>query len=96
MLLFILKTYNGYSFEILLGSFIYKHDEIKEGFKKYNFFYFIFHLIYSPLRYKLKTSGCWEKIKRYYICRREVLKQMDILYLLKRVSYLERAMEVIF
>jgi hypothetical protein len=25
-----------------------------------------------------------------------VLKQMDILYLLKRVSFLERAMEVIF
>lgn len=56
MLLFIVKSYNGYSFEIILGSYLYKHDEVKEGFKKYNFLYFLAQLIYSPFKAKLKAS----------------------------------------
>ena len=53
-------------------------------------------MVYSPLRAKLKASQCWERVRRYHHCRAEVLKQMDILYLLKRVGFLERALEVMF
>ncbi len=76
-----------------MGAILYKHDEEKEGFHKYNFLHFIAQGIYNFL--KLFGGGrSLERAKGYQRCREELLKQLDILYLLKRVSYLERAIEV--
>jgi hypothetical protein len=77
-----------------LGAAMYKHDEEKANYNKYNFLYFLSQGLYNLLKLFGKGDGL-ERSKGYQRCRQELLKQLDVLYLLKRVSYLERAIEVI-
>lgn len=91
--LFIVKIYNNYAFEINLGAILYKKDDKEVNLKKYNFLYFIAQLAYRLFKDK---CGCnWGAVKGYFKCRQEVLKQIDVLYLLKRVTFLERAIEIL-
>ena len=56
-------------------------------YKKYNFAYFMAELVYGVLRrFKLKPN--WPVVKEFYLCSEEMVKQLDILYLLKRVNFL--------
>lgn len=94
MLLFVVKVYNNYAFEINLGAVLYKKDGQEVNLNKYNFLYFIAHVIYRVLKEKLACCN-WGNVKGYHKCREEVLKQIDVLYLLKRVTFLERATEIL-
>ena len=48
-------------------------------------------MLYSILS-KIRLKPNWPKIKRYYECREEMLKQFDVLYLYKRVNFLEKSL----
>lgn len=93
--LFIVRIYNEHSFEINLGAALYKHDEEKAKFNSYNFWQFIKQAVYKFLRLLGKGDDMIQS-KGYQRCREELLKQLDVLYLLQRVCYLERAIEVVF
>lgn len=51
--LIIFSIYDNYSYEISIGSLLFKLDEKRYKFKKYNIFYFILHLFYKLFRSKL-------------------------------------------
>ena len=83
--------YNSYSFEILIGGYLFKPDdeEMTKQLKKYNFLYFLSHIFYMIA----DTLGCkcdWPTTRLFHDCREEMVKQLDILYLFRRVSLLEK------
>ena len=62
--------------------------------KKYNFLYFLMHMVYVVI----DLFGCkcnWKTAKLYHECREEMVKQLDVLYLFRRVTVLERAIGTI-
>lgn len=74
-----------------MGGYLFKPDDHQMGkqLKKYNFLYFLLHMVYVVA----DTIGCppkWPATKLYYECREEMVKQLDILYLMRRVTILER------
>lgn len=69
---------------------MYKHEDNDESVKKYNFLFFLEQAFYNFLRI-LGFGKSLHRAKANQKCRKELLKQLDVLYLLKRVSYLERA-----
>lgn len=73
---------------------LYKKDEKEISLKKFNFLYFLAQLVYRVFKEKFACCN-WGAVKGYFKCREEVLKQIDVLYLLKRVTFLERATEIL-
>lgn len=95
--LFLANVYNSYSFQILMGGYLFKPDDanMQKQLKKYNFLYFLLHLVYVVI----DLFGCkcnWKTARLYYECRQEMTKQLDVLYLYKRVIFLQRAVSTIF
>jgi hypothetical protein len=91
--LFLVNLYNSYSFEILMGEYLFKPDDdnMRKGLKKYNFVYFFLQLCYIVVNlFKCRCS--WKTPKLFYECREEMTKQLDILYLFKRLVILERGL----
>jgi hypothetical protein len=93
---FFVNIYNSYSFEITMGGYLFKPDDEQMGkrLKKYNFLYFIAHVFYVVGA----IFGCswnWPTTKLYYECREEMVKQLDILYLVRRVTFLEKAINTL-
>jgi hypothetical protein len=90
---FFVNIYNSYSFEITMGGYLFKPDDEQMGkrLKKYNFLYFLLHLCYV-LTDAVGLRCSWPTTKLYYECREEMVKQLDILYLVRRVTFLERAL----
>jgi hypothetical protein len=75
-----------------MGGYLFKPDDeqMRNTLKKYNFLYFLAHLFYNML----DMLGChprWSTTRLFCECREEMVKQLDILYLLRRVTILERA-----
>ncbi len=65
--LFLVNVYNSYSFEITMGGYLFKPDDhdMEKQLKKYNFFYFIMHLLYALI--SMFTSNCrWQTAKLYH------------------------------
>lgn len=93
---FLVNVYNSYSFEITMGEFLFKpgDDNMRKGLKKYNFFYFLLHLIYVLINI-FKTKCNWKTSKLFHECREEMIKQLDIGYLFKRIVILERGLSTI-
>jgi hypothetical protein len=94
--LFLVNIYNSYSFEILMGGYLFKPDDdnMKKELKKYNFFYFLVHLVYALVSAFGRCCN-WKTAKLYHECREEMTKQLDILYLYKRVVLLERGLSTL-
>ena len=93
--LFIVSVYNGYSFEINLAGYLYKKDDPSSNtYKGYNFLYFLLHM-FSNFLDNFNCRPNWKKVNKYASCREEMLKQLDVLYLLKRVTFTERALTVL-
>lgn len=94
--LFIVNVYNSYSFEMTLGGVLYRPEGESgdSSNRRYNFLYFLAQLAYSLLRH-FKCAPHWPRVKQYYDCREEMLQQLDILYLLQRITHLETALSVL-
>ena len=65
--LFLVNVYNSYSFEITIGGYLYKPDDEQMGkqLKKYQFLYFLLHLIYMVIDL-FKCSPPCTTTKLYY------------------------------
>lgn len=76
-----------------MGGYLFRPDDnnMKKDLQKYNFFYFIVHLFYALVN-MFGNCCSWKTAKLYHECREEMTKQLDILYLYKRVVLLERGM----
>lgn len=95
--LFLVNIYNSYSFEIAMGSYLFKPNDhnMQKQLKSYNFFYFILQLLYAFFKvFKCKFN--WGTAKLYYECRQEMIKQLDVLYLYRRIAFLQKAIGTIF
>ena len=58
--------------------------------KKYDFLKFLFHGFYKFI----KLLGCspnWKTYKIFDDCKEEMVRQLDVVYLIKRIMLLERA-----
>jgi hypothetical protein len=51
--------------------------------------------IYAFLRF-FNFKPNWEKLSRYHSIREEMLKQLDVLYLIKRINFLENSLTFFF
>ena len=93
---FLMSSYNAYKYEINLAGYLYRSEKGGEKLEKgYNFFYYLGQLLYTVLR-ALSCEPKWDKLSYYYETRQEMLKQIDILYLLKRVNFLENTLTFLF
>ncbi len=52
-------------------------------------------MLYSILK-TLKINPDWKTLKYYHQTREEALKQLDILFLFKRVNFLEKSFSLLF
>ena len=76
-------------------SFIKKiHSDQKA--KEYGLFYFISKFIYSFLSLFKFNLQNWEATKQYHKMHKTVNKLIDVIYLYKRLEFIERALEVLF
>jgi ABC-type phosphate transport system permease subunit len=69
-LLFFIKIYCQYSFEMGVGAALFSNDyEVKGKLKKYNFLSFICQGIFNGAQ-SLKLSLKWPIVSKYFDCRR--------------------------
>lgn len=64
--------------------------------KDYGLFYFLSKLLYTVLHFLSFDMNNWEKTREYHKMQKVVIKLIDILYLYKRIEFIERALEVLF
>jgi hypothetical protein len=64
-------------------------------FRKYNIFFYVLQTIYSFLK-RLKIKLNWERVSFFHKTREEMVKQLDVLYLFKKIHILESAMVLLF
>jgi len=64
--------------------------------KEYGIFYFFSKLLYSILTFFKFSLETWERTREYHKMHKTVNKLIDILYLHKRLEFIERALEVLF
>jgi hypothetical protein len=96
MLFFLVSAYNHYKFEVNIAGYLYRSEEKSETIEKdYNFLHFMGQSIYAFLRF-FKFKPKWEKLSRYHSIREEMLKQLDVLYLIKRINFLEHSLTFLF
>jgi hypothetical protein len=87
---FLVSSYNTYKFEVNLAGYLYRAERAAEEGrveKEYNFLYFLGQGVLTLLR----VVGCrpqWERLGQYYRTREEMLKQLDVLFLIKRLTFL--------
>jgi hypothetical protein len=62
-----------------------------KALRKYNFFHFILHFGYAIIDIFGLSCNWLPTTRLYHECREEMVKQVDVLYLMRRVVLLERA-----
>jgi hypothetical protein len=95
---FLVSSYNTYKFEVNLAGYLYRAERAAEEGrveKEYNFLYFLGQGVLTLLR----GVGCrpqWARLGQYYRTREEMLKQLDVLFLIKRLNFLEKSLTFLF
>lgn len=85
---FVISSYNTYKYEINLAGYLYRNEGQTEKIeKKYNLFHYLGQLVFNVCK-MLNCEPKWEKLSYYSGAREEMLKQLDVLFLLKRINFL--------
>lgn len=95
-LIFILNTFSERSYEISIASHLFlSPDSDPIPAKRYNFFYYLATVVKDFLGlFKIKPE--WKQTDLFVKCSEEMENQLDIYYILKRLIFLERAVEIMF
>jgi hypothetical protein len=96
--LFIFKAYNTLAFEITVAISIFKPPDdanIDPNSLGFNFMTFFKYNIYHFFR-KIGKPREWPIIAYLMECREEIVKQLDVKALVKRVIFLEYCMTNLF
>lgn len=96
--LFIVNSYTGFAFEVALGVDLFKpaascstHRELKLGTQKSVTLLHYFQLIAYNLLSLVGIKPPWPSVQYREECREEILQQLDIIGLIKRIIFLQYA-----
>lgn len=90
---FLVSSYNSCKYEINLAGYLYHSDNKIE--KKYNFLYYLCQVVYEIIGI-FRITPNWEIVKKYNSISEEVVKQLDILLILKRINFIEKSLSFLF
>jgi hypothetical protein len=84
-----------------LAGQLYREELRGESKKRldYNFGSFLGHIGYILLRVLKPLRGYiskWEQLDLYHRTRKEMLLQLDVLFLLQRINFIENALSFLF
>ena len=92
LLLLIVNFYNEHSYEMNFAEALYAPEEgSPTHFKKYNILYYFVQSIYGVLK-ALKIKCEWRNVEFFHKTREEMIRQLDVMLLFKKINMLESAM----
>lgn len=92
LLLLVVNFYNEHSYEMNFAEALYAPEEgSPTHFRKYNILYYLVQSIYVVLKaFKIRCE--WKNIKFFHKTREEMIRQLDVMLLFKKINMLESAM----
>lgn len=97
-----MKAFSEYAYEYEIGSnlFVY-HDTQRTEFdsRQFHILRFPIYLLYCIITFfygKAENWSCFDFYRKLDECREEVKEQTDVAFIMKRIIYIEKALELKF